>query len=65
VQIEERLARAAAAQADPAAVDLDETLAECHVARFAAAVSWQAVEDRRQMCLFLVILSAAKDLLLH
>jgi hypothetical protein len=38
VQIEERLARSAAAQADPAAVDFDETLGERHVARFAAAV---------------------------
>jgi hypothetical protein len=38
VQIEERLARSAAAQADPAAVDLDETLAECHE-RFAVAGS--------------------------
>ena len=38
VQIEERLARAAAAQVDPATVDLDETLGECHE-RFAVADS--------------------------
>src|SRR6058998_2516782 len=39
VEVEERLARAAAAQVEPAAVDLDETLAECHHAGSAAAGS--------------------------
>jgi hypothetical protein len=39
VKIKERLARSAAAQVDPATVDLDETLRERHVARFAAVVS--------------------------
>jgi len=39
VQIKERLARPAAAEVDPAAVDLDETLAECHDAGSTAAGS--------------------------
>jgi len=39
VQIEERLARPAAAEVDPATVDLDETLAECHDAGVTAAGS--------------------------
>jgi hypothetical protein len=36
VEIEERLTRTPAAEVDPATVDLDETLAECHDPSLAA-----------------------------
>ena len=39
VQVEERLAGAAAAEVEPATVDLDETLAECHDAGSGSASS--------------------------
>src|SRR2546427_11732063 len=46
VQVEERLAGAAAAEVDPATVDLDETLAECHDAGFTQPAASRASRPR-------------------